>query len=243
MQTHAAQTHHRIDFPETFTSPLDLVDADTELVGHLALLLLGLGHELVQRRVKQTEHHGLAVHDAQSALDGSLDERLKLGESGLALLVGRAENHLAQLGKGNFGIGTVEHVFDTEQSDALGAELQRSLRVLGSVGVGAHAETAILVDYAHEPYEQRVLARVHGLDLRSVYHALGAVEGKPVALLEHLGAACESQSLSGEVYLEGVTSNDAALSPSAGDEGRVGSHTSALGKDTGRSTHAFDIFG
>lgn len=244
MQTHAAQTHHRVDLAEVLASPLDLVDADSKLIGDLGLLLLGLGHELVERRVEQTEHDGLAVHDAHRALDGSLDERLQLGESRLALLVGGAEYHLAQLGEGNFGVRSVEHVLDTEQADTLGAELHGSLSILGSVGVGAHSETAELVDYAHELDEERVLAGVHGLDLRSIYDSLGTVEREPVSLLVDLsGVAGEVEGLLGEVDLEGVASHDAALAPSARNESGVGGHTTAGGEDAGGSAHALDVLG
>ena len=56
-------------------------------------------------------------------------------------------------------VGGHEHVLGAAQPDALGAEGARAARVLGRVGVGAHAERAQLV----APRKQRVEARV---DLR-----------------------------------------------------------------------------
>ena len=150
MQTDAAVTHHRVLLVERLAALLDLLDAHAQFTGDLRLLLLRLGDELVERRIEQAEDHRLAVHDAQRALDRSLDVRLEVGQGGLALLVGIAEDHLAQLGQRRLGILAVEHVLDTEQADALRSELEGLGGILGRVGVGADTQAAELVHHVHE---------------------------------------------------------------------------------------------
>ena len=78
MQTHTAVTHHRVDLVEGFATPLDVGGADVKLVCQLLFLVLGLRHELVERRVEQTEGHVLAVHNLHCALYCGLHERFEL---------------------------------------------------------------------------------------------------------------------------------------------------------------------
>ena len=146
VQTHSTVTHHRVDLMKGLATLLDVLDSDTQLLGKLLLLLLCLRHEFVERRVKQTEHNRLAVHDLQGALHRCLDVRLKLSESGLSFLVSVAEDHLAQFSQRLLGVEPVEHVLDTEQSDSLGSETEGLLSVLRGGGVGSDTNLAELVD-------------------------------------------------------------------------------------------------
>ena len=174
----------------------------------------------MERRVQQTEHDRLAVHHAERVLDGGLHEGLELGQGGLALLVGVAEDHLAELGQREFAVAAVEHVLDAEQADALGAELEGAGGVLRGVGVGADTELAVLVAHAHELGEERVLGGIHRVDGAAVDETLGAVQAQEVTLLEGLVDAGEGDGLVLEVDLEGVAAHDAALAPAAGQRGR-----------------------
>ena len=183
MQTDAAVTHHRVLLMQGFAALLDFLDGDAEFAGEFLLLVLGVRDELVERRVEQTEHDRLAVHDGQGALDGGLDVRLEVGQGGAALLVGVAEDHLAELGERTLGVLAVEHVLDTEQADAFRAELHGLCGIFRGIGVGADTELAELVDDAHELGEQRVLGGVHRVDADVVDQTLGAVEAQPVTFL------------------------------------------------------------
>ncbi len=242
VQTDTAVTHHRVHLMQGFATLLDFLDGYAQFAGNLFLLFLGLGHELVERRVQKAEDDGLAVHDLQRALDGGLHVRLQVGQSGLALLVRVAENHLAQFGQRGLGILAVEHVLDTEQADAFGTELEGLRGILGRIGIGADTNLAELVHHIHELDEERILGSIHRADLGAVNQTLRAVQRQPVAFTIDLAAFGEGDGLVLEIDLHGIATHDAAFTPAAGHEGCVGGHTAPHGQDTGRGTHAFDIF-
>ena len=183
MQTHTAQTHHRVDLVQALATLLDFLNGNSEFLCKLSLLLRSLRDEFVQRRVKQAEYHRLAVHNPEGVLYGSLDERFELVESRSALLVAAAHNHLAELCERGLAVLSVEHVLDTEQTYAFRTELKGACSILRSIGIGTDSETAIPVNNAHELDEERVFACVHSLDAGSINVTLGTVEREPVTLL------------------------------------------------------------
>ena len=79
VQTDAAVAHHRVHLVEGSAALLDFLDGNAEILGEFLLLVLTLRHELVERRVQETEHDRLAVHHAERVLDGGLHEGLELG--------------------------------------------------------------------------------------------------------------------------------------------------------------------
>ena len=110
--------------------------------GNLDLELGELGQELVQRRVDQTHGHRLAVHDLEHCQEVLLLQLLQgvecfLTLSGAFLGEDDALNQRTTRAQ--------EHVLGTAQADALRTELQRALRVLGGVGVGANLQATHLV--------------------------------------------------------------------------------------------------
>ncbi len=195
----------------------------------------------MERRVQKTEDNRLSVHNAHCSLYGSLDERLQLGKCRTSLIVSVAENHLAELCERSFGILAIEHMLDTEQADTFRTELESLLCILRSIGVGTDTEPAVFVHDRHESDEIRILGSVHCSELAGVNHALAAVKAQEVALVELLGAVAEAQSLLCEIDLQRLAAYDTALAPSACHESSVGSHTSALGKNTCGSSHTFNI--
>ena len=81
-------------------------------------------------------------------------------------------------------VGGHEHVLGPAQPDALGAELARAARVLGRVGVGAHAERAQLVAPAEHGVEARVDPRRDERNVVERYGAGRAVDRDGVALAQ-----------------------------------------------------------
>ena len=73
-------------------------------------------------------------------------------------------------------MSTVEHVLYTEEADTLGSERESPCSVLGSVGVGTHTQSAVLVHEGHVFYETGILRCVHGLNGYVVYETLASVE-------------------------------------------------------------------
>ncbi len=101
-----------------------------------------MGNKLVERRIKQADVHGAAVHGLKDTLEVGLLIRQQLGERLLATLNGVGENHLAH---GDDLLVLEEHVLRTCETDTLGAESASHLCVVGSVGVGANLKLGVLV--------------------------------------------------------------------------------------------------
>ncbi len=242
VETYAAVTHHRVNLVEGFATLLDFLHGNAKFGSDFLLLVFALGNELVQRRVEEAEHNGLAVHHAEGFLYSCLHEGFEFGKSFLALVIGVAEDHLTELGERSLGVAAVEHVLDTEEADTLCTELECAGCVFGSIGIGADTKLAELVAHGHELCEERVLGCVHGVDSAFINEALCTVEGQPFAFLESLVVACELHGLVLEVDLEGVAAYDAALAPATCNEGSVGGHTAAFGEDTYGCVHTVDVF-
>ena len=126
---------------------------------------------------------------------GGLAGLLGLGRLGLLL-----RDHLPQQEQRLVGALAVEHVLGAEQADALGAEAAGHLGVVGRVGVGPHAQRAVLVDDLHELLEAGVFRGVDHLQGPGVGQAPGAVERDHVAFLERRRAG--GQGLGGHVDLQ-----------------------------------------
>ncbi len=99
VQTYATVTHHRVDLVEALAAFLNFLHGNAKVLCKFFLLVFALRYELMERRVKETEHDGLAIHHAEGFLHCSLHVGLKLCEGGLALFICVAEDHLAELGE------------------------------------------------------------------------------------------------------------------------------------------------
>ena len=239
-EAHATETHHRVHLVQGVDSLLDLLEGKTVLTSGFTLLVLGLRHKFVERRVHEAEGERLAVHHLQGSLGGLLDVRLQLVESSHALSLVVGEDHLAEFLQRFLAVLAIEHVLDTEQSDTFSAEVDSVLGIFRSVSVGADTHLAVFVHESHELLEARVLGGVDHLDGFAIDITLGAVEGEGVAFFVNF--TIDGDGTFVHVNLEGVATHDAALATSAGHEGGVRGHTTAGGQDTVGSAHTFHIF-
>ena len=94
-----------------------------------------MGQELVQRRVEQSHRQGTPVDGLQDLFEVRFLQRAQAVDRVRALRVGLREDH----GRHQRLAVAEEHVLGPAQADAFGAELNRPARVLGRVGVCAHA--------------------------------------------------------------------------------------------------------
>ena len=92
--------------------------------------------ELVQRRVQEPHRHRKTAHGAEDADEVLALEREQDVVRGLLLGLGLREDHLLH---GLDALRAQEHVLGAAQTDALGAALARVRRLVGRVGVRAHA--------------------------------------------------------------------------------------------------------
>ena len=136
----------------------------------------------MQRRVEQADRDRQAVHRLEDALEVLLLQRQQLVERGAprSSSVVR-EDHLAHL---RLAVGAMNMCSVRHRPMPCGAELARLARVLGRVGVRAHAEPAQLVGPREHALE--VLGHL-GLDERDVVdgdRAGRAVDRDAVALAQ-----------------------------------------------------------
>ena len=181
---------------------------------------------------------GSALHRLEDPLEVVLLERQQLVQrrAPAGLVVGH--DHALHL---RLAVGGHEHVLGAAQADALGAEGARAARVLGRVGVGAHAERAQLV----APAEQRVEARVDlGRDERDVVERDGAgraVDRDQVALVQDALADAHLAGVQVDVQVAGA--GDRRAAHAAGHERRVRGLAALGGEDALGGVEAGDVVG
>ena len=133
-----------------------------------------------------------------------------------------------------------EHMLGAAEADAFGSEQARILGVAGDVGVGANLQAANRIDPGHEGDQIGIVGLgVERLELAGDDAAGGAVERKPVALLE--GVALDAQLLLVLVDEAIARAGHAALAHAAGDDRGVRGHAAARGENSGGHFHARDV--
>lgn len=240
-QAAAAVAHHGVELMQGHDNILQLVKRHAHLLRQLLDVRLLGGQELVQRGIEIADGHRAGAHDAVHGLKVALLERLDLRQCDLALLDGAGADHLAD------GLDAVlgeEHMLGAAQADALGAEVDRLLRVARVVGIGLNVQAAGSIGPAHETVEILVAGGGDGRDLTGVDVAGAAVEGDPVALRE--AVAIDLKDFIRIADADAVViaaAGDAAGAHAAGDDGRVAGHAAAHGQDALRDLHAHDVLG
>ena len=192
----------------------------------------------MQRRVEQADRDRQPGHRLEQALEVLGLQREQLGERGAAVLAVLGHDHRLHL---RLAVGGHEHVLGPAQADPLGAELARLARVLGRVGVGAHAEPAVRVRPAEDAVEVGVDL---GLGERDVVggHAAGrAVDRDQVALAQDRVADAQLARL--EVDPQRGGAGDARLAHPARDERGVRGLAALGGEDPLRGEEAVHVVG
>ena len=231
-------THHRIELVERVDDVLDAADGLMHRLREKRNLVLGVGNELVKRRIEETDRDGLAVECLEELLEVVLLIGKNLRERETALLDRVGADHFAE--RRDTALRE-EHVLGTAKPDALGAELAGLLGVARRIGVGADFKFAELVGPHHDATELADDGRVDRRDDAVVDIAGRAVDGEPVALLE--GLAGKDELLVLLIHDDFLTARNAALAHAAGYDGRVGRHASADGQDTLGGLHALNVLG
>ena len=237
-QAAAAMSHHRVEFVQRIDNVLDYRNRLVLRLGQELDLILGVRHELMERRIEEADRDRIALERFVKLLEVVLLVRKNLRERDAALLERVGADHLAESGD---AARLEEHVLGTAKPDSLGSEFARLLRVARSVGVGAHLKPAELVGPVHDAAELAGDGRVDRGDHAVVDVAGGAVDGKPVAFAVRL--AVEGELLVLLVHGDFLAAGNAAGSHAAGDNGRVGGHSAADGENALRGLHALDILG
>ncbi len=239
----AAVAEHRVGLGELHHLRGDRADGGAELVRDLGDLRLGVGQELVQRRVEQPDRHRQAVHHPEQLGEVAALHRQDLGERGAPAGLVAGDDHLAHR---EDALGLEEHVLGAAQPDALGAERARGARVGRRVGVGADLEPAEAVDPLHQLAELAAELRRHQRRGAEEHLAGRAVESERVAFLEAMLLAAARQEHGGAlggVDPQARARGDAALAHAARDHRAVRGHAATRGQDADRRLHSVNILG
>ncbi len=105
----------------------------------LALALLFVGQELVERRIDRPDGHRPAVHGLEDAVEVLPLQRQELGQGGPPLLRRVGQDHLAH--RADLALAE-EHVLGPAEADPLGPEGDGVGRLVGLVGVGPDLEAS-----------------------------------------------------------------------------------------------------
>eukprot|EP00756_Hemistasia_phaeocysticola_P023301 Hpha_TRINITY_DN15885_c0_g10::TRINITY_DN15885_c0_g10_i3::g.189512::m.189512 len=182
-ETHTAVPEHRVELRQLPHALRNVVRADTQLPRQLTLRLLVVRHELVQRRVQQTDSARRTAHRLEDPHEVSPLVRDDLLQRLLPPGLVRSEDHLTHR------VDTVtieEHVLRTAQTDPLRTELEGCRRVLRRVRVRAHTQPPDLVRPLQDGTERAVQVGLHQRCLSLDHETLRPVQRDPLALAQHL---------------------------------------------------------
>ena len=240
----AARAEHRIRLLELAHAREDALEAP-HVVRALAARPLDLdgevgrvGEELVQRRVEQPDGHREAGHLFEQPLEVLALHRQETVQGAAAVLGRGGEDHRLHR---RLTVGRHEHVLGPAQADALGAELARAPRILGRVGVGAHAEAADVVRPAQHRVEVLVDLRRGERDVVGRHPPGGAVDRDEIALPQH--GVADAQLAAVEVDVHRGRPRDAGLAHPPGDECRVTGLAALGGEDALRGEEPVHVVG
>ena len=198
---------------------------------------VGVGDELVQRRVEQAHGDRQAGHDGEQFNEIGLLERrdLRQRQTAAGLVIG--QDHLAH--GGDAGV-VEEHVLGPAQADTLGPEATSRLRIQRRLGIGAHLQASDLVGPGHQGLEitgQLRLDHGHG----PVKHlALRAVDGDDVAGPE--GTATGGEGPGPVVDRQLIDAADAGPPHAARHHSGMAGHAAPRRDDAAGRMHAVDVF-
>ena len=184
--------------------------------------------ELVQRRVEEPDRHRQPGHRLEDPLEVGLLDRQEPFERRAPLLLVAGEDHLPHDRQPLLGH---EHVLGAAEADALGAELARLRRVLGRVGVRAHAAGGGRRRPTRGSSRSSRRSRAGRAGRAPTITAPGAAVDRDHVALVRARARRPSPCRAAHVDRERLAAGDARLAHSARDDGRVRGHAAVRRED------------
>ena len=227
---------HRVGLVQLGGPRLDRGDVGAGGLGHFGHVGLGVGQELVQRRIEEPYRHRQSGHDGEQLDEVLFLVRKELVQGRAALFFGGRDDHLAHM---NDPLWIEEHVLGAAEADALAAEIAGGAGVERGLRVGPHLQGA---EFVHPLHQLAEITGQLGLDLGNLALenlTAGTVQRDHVAFLENDTAG--GQGLGGVVDAQLTGAGDARLSHAAGDDRRMAGHPAAGGQDALGDVHAADI--
>ena len=227
---------HGVCFLVIFGGVADGIDVDAQELGDFLHVAIGLGQELVQGRIEETDGDRPVLHDGEDVDEVAALKRKEPGEGLAALVFVFGQDHGADMVDASF---LEEHVLGAAEADALAAELERGFAVHDGVRVRANAEGAVLVGPLHQRGEFAGEGGLAELGLAEDHVARVCVEGDPIAVADV--PSIHAEEFFFRLNVEGAAAGDAAFTHLAGDDGGMRGESAAGRENTLRDVHPQDV--
>ena len=134
-----------------------------------------------------------------------------------------------------------EHMLSAAKANAFSSESTSLDRIAWDISIGTHAQLTKRFSPTHELQQFGIVGlRRQSTELALDYAAGGAIEGKPVALFEHLPLNVHLALLF--VYVNIARASHAALTHAARDNSGVASHAATRRQNPYRNFHTVNVF-
>ena len=237
-QTNAAHAQHRVEFRQGLDPAGHVRQGHVHRFGQFAQPLAVMGQEFVQRRVEQADRHRQTGHDLEEAREILALHGQDARQRQPPVVGAVGKDHLAH---GWQALAVKEHVLGPAEADALRLEPAGDQRILGGVGIGAHADPARLVGPGQKLGEIVVQRRGQQGGGARKNLARAAVDGDLVALAQF--AAARDEGAVAKVDADAVRAHDAGQAEAARDHGGMAGRAAAFGQHAHRGMHATNILG
>ena len=234
----APMAQHRVGFVKLADPPPELIGVQAPGLGHGADVLLGLGQELMQGRIKEPDGDRQPLHDGEDLDEVGLlhGQDLRQGRAPAGFVV--RQDHLAD---GLDALVVEEHVLGPAQADALGAELARGARVQRGLRIGPDLQAPEAVGPSHEGGEVAGQLGLDHLDRAGQHIPAAAIHRDDLARPDAPAANMEDTGLLVDPDIPGA--RDAGPPHAAGDHGGVAGHAAARRDNAAGRMHAVDVLG
>ena len=191
----------------------------------------------MQRRVQQPHGDGQPLHNGEQLNEVRPLIGQQFGQRHPAPGFVGGQDHLPHM---DDAFGVEEHMFGAAKANALGAEMNGGIRVLGRFRIGADIEGADVIHPFHQLAEFTGQFRLDGFHFAQHNLAPRAVDGDDIA--DAHGLAGAGKRLFGIADLHFTGAGDARPPHAAGHHGGVAGHAAPGGQDALGRMHAADIF-
>ena len=235
-KTAASVAHHGIELMQAVTGSLYFRYSQVHISCKIFKILLLRGNELMKRGIQKTDGNRVVLHYLINPSEITLLERNQLIQGFFPGFTGGGKDHLTDL-RNTFRIK--EHMLRTAQADAFRAQLQCIGSILRGIGIGSYLQHTERIRPVHNTSEVAADGSIFRCDIAVVNLTGRTVKRNIISFMISLAAKAEYFSffIHCNITAAGYTCGAHASCHNS----RMGSHSSAYGKDTFGSMHSFNI--
>ena len=230
-------THHRVKLMQGIADLLHIFSRHHHLYCQVVNITLVCRHELMKRRIQETDGHRPSFHHLIQCLEVPFLERDQCIQCFFSLLYSSCQNHLTNLRN---PVRFEEHMLGTAKTDTFCAIFDRIGCVGRRICIGAYFQLTIFVRPLHNATEITAYRRFHCLDITLIDLTGGAIQRNIISLMELFSAQFKYLVL----FIDcNVAASGYTCRPhTACHHCCVGCHTAAHSEDTFCRMHTFDVF-